>query len=72
MNDPDAVTQCLCVRENMCGEENCLAFGLQFFHHVAHFTATHRIEAGHRLVEKNYPRIMQNGLCNAHTLQHAF
>ena len=72
MDDGDAIAQGFRIRQNMSGEENRLAFVLQLRHEVANFTAAHGIQTGHRLVKENNFRIMQNGLCDSHALQHAF
>src|SRR5215471_15811533 len=71
VNDGDAVTKRFSVRQNVSGQENRLAFVLQALQQFSNLTASDRIQAGHWLVKKNELGIMDNGLCNPHSLQHA-
>src|ERR1700722_1805052 len=72
MNDGDTIAERFGVRQNVSREENGLAFVFEFFHEVTHFAAPHRVEARHRLVEKYKLGIVQNGLSDSNSLQHAF
>src|ERR1700674_391290 len=72
MNDGHAIAERLGVGEDVSGEEDRLTFVLQLFHQISHFATSHGIESRHRLVEEHNPGIMQDGLRDAYTLQHAF
>ena len=72
MNDGNPVAKRFGVGKNVGGEEDGLAFVFELLHQVANFAAAHGIKAGHGFIEKDELGIVQNGLADAHALQHAF
>ena len=67
-----AIAQHFGVGKNVRREKNGAPLFLQLQDDVAHFTPSHGVEAGHRLVENHHLRIVQDRLRDSHALQHPF
>src|SRR5271163_1013424 len=67
-----AITKHFGVREDVRGEEDGLSGVFQLENDVADFATTHRVESGHGFIQNYELRVVQNGLRQADTLQHAF
>ena len=67
-----AVAQRLGVREHVGAEEHGASAIAQRHDQIAHFTAAKRVEARHRLVEKDDLRVVDQRLCDADSLNHSF
>src|SRR5213075_1876999 len=59
------------VGKNMRAHEDSLAFVAQGADQISHLTPANRIQTTHRLVEKNYLRIVYQRLGQADSLKHS-
>src|SRR5262245_39851720 len=60
------------IRKYVRAHEHGLALVPQRRNQIAYFASTNRIETTHRLVKKNYLRIVNQRLGQSNSLQHAF
>src|ERR1700735_889155 len=66
-----SVAQHFRVRKNVSGKENSSSLAFEIENDVAHLATSDRIETGHWFVQEDNLRIVNDGLCNPHALQHA-
>lgn len=71
VNDGEAITDCLHIRENMCIEEERFSFFLELDHEILDHFSTNRIKSTHWFIEKYEFWIMEDGLRESNTLKHS-
>lgn len=72
MNDRKSLTDLGDIAENVSVEKNGRTFFLQRADQVFYEYTSERIEATHRLIEKDDLRLMEDGLSEGEALKHSF
>ncbi len=71
-DDPNSITDHLHVMQNVRAEKDGLPAIAQAQNQIAHLLASDRVQTGHRLIEDDQFRVVNQRLCQADTLQHPF